>query len=116
MEGLKFAPGRHQRTRIKYNYVRAAVYFIRLEFPAVCGNVVCMDFVTVYTALNPAQAHLIGSRLEASDFLVNIRNENAALGMDGYCMAVGGIQVQVPDDQAEDARALIKSCESSQNE
>jgi hypothetical protein len=75
-----------------------------------------MDFVTVFTAFNPAQAHLIGSRLEASNFLVIIKNENAALGMEGYGLTVGGIQVQVPEDQAEDARALIKSCESAQSE
>jgi hypothetical protein len=75
-----------------------------------------MDFVTVYTAFNPAQAHLMGARLEASDFLVNIKSESAALGTDGYGMAVGGIQVQVPEDQAEDARALIQSCESSSSE
>jgi hypothetical protein len=72
-----------------------------------------MDFVTVYTAFNPAQAQLMRSRLEASDFLVNVRNENAALGIDGYALAVGGILLQVPEDQVEDARELIKSCESS---
>jgi Putative prokaryotic signal transducing protein len=72
-----------------------------------------MKLVTVYTAFNPAQAHLMRSRLEASDFLVNVKNENAALGMDGYGMAVGGIQVQVPEDQVEDARDLIRSCEDA---
>jgi hypothetical protein len=85
-----------------------------LEFAPFRVDAVAMDLITVYTAFNPAQAHLIASRLEASDFLVNVKNENAALGMDGYTMAVGGILVQVPEDQVEDARALIKSCEESE--
>ena len=72
-----------------------------------------MKFVTVYTAFNPADAQLVRSRLEASEFLVNVKNENAALSMDGYAMAAGGIQVQVPEDQVEDARELIDSKDSS---
>jgi hypothetical protein len=68
-----------------------------------------MEFVTVYRAFNPAAAELVRSRLEANEFLVNVKNETAALSMDGYGMAVGGIQVQVPEDQVEDARTLIDS-------
>jgi hypothetical protein len=68
-----------------------------------------MKFVTVYTTFNPADAQLVRSRLEASEFLVNVKNENAALSMDGYAMAAGGIQVQVPEDQVDDARELIES-------
>jgi hypothetical protein len=75
-----------------------------------------MDFVTVYTAFNPAQAQLMRSRLEAPDFFVTIKNECSALGKDGYGMAVGGIQVQVPEDQAEDALDLVRSCESPSSE
>ena len=71
-----------------------------------------MKLVTVYTAFNPAQAHLIRSRLEASNFLAVVKNENAALGMDGYSMAVGGILVQVPEDQVAEARELLRSCQA----
>lgn len=70
-----------------------------------------MDFVTVFRALNPGEAELIRSRLEASEFLVNITNELSALSIDGYAMAAGGILVQVPEDQAADARALITAPE-----
>ncbi|MGA2176127.1 MAG: DUF2007 domain-containing protein [Verrucomicrobiota bacterium] len=68
-----------------------------------------MDFVTVYRAFNPADAELVRSRLEANEFFVNMKNENAALSMDGYAMAVGGILVQVPEDQAASARKLLES-------
>ena len=86
-----------------------------LKFFDFRAMLVYMDFVTVFTAFNPAQAHLMRSRLEASDFLVNVKNENAALAMDGYSMAVGGIQLQVPEDQVEDARELIQSIESPES-
>ena len=68
-----------------------------------------MDFVTVYTALNPADADLVRSRLEANDFLVNVKNEIAARSIDGYALAAGGLLVQVPEDQAQSARQLIES-------
>jgi hypothetical protein len=66
-----------------------------------------MDFVTVFRALNPGEAELVRSRLEAAEFLVNVTNELSALSIDGYAMAAGGILVQVPEDQGADARALI---------
>ncbi len=68
-----------------------------------------MEFVTVFRAFNPAEAELVRSRLEANDFLVNVKNESAALSIEGYAMAAGGICVQVPEDQAADARSLIDS-------
>jgi hypothetical protein len=68
-----------------------------------------MEFVTVFSAFNPAAAELVRARLEANEFLVNVKNETAALSMDGYAMAAGGILVQVPEDQAAEARALIES-------
>jgi len=62
-----------------------------------------MDFITVAKVLNPAEAELIRSRLEANDFLVNIKNEDAAFG------SLEGVEVQVAEDQAESARALLQS-------
>lgn len=75
-----------------------------------------MKFITVFTAFNPADAELMKARLEANEFLVNVKNETAALAMDGYAMAAGGIHVQVPEDQVEDARTLIESDNPSANE
>ena len=82
---------------------------LSLEFWRRQPDVVGMDFVTVYWALNPADADLVRSRLEANDFLVNIKNEIAARAIDGYALAAGGLQVQVPEDQAQSARQLIES-------
>src|SRR5207249_3768040 len=79
----------------------------RLSFPRKRATVGYMDFVTVFRALNPGEAELVRSRLEANDFLVNVTNELSAMSIDGYAMAAGGILVQVPEDQAEGARGLI---------
>jgi len=67
-----------------------------------------MEFVTVSTALNPAEAELVRSRLEANGFLVNIKSENAAFTF-GSGYDIGGVQIQVPEDQAESARTLLES-------
>jgi len=67
-----------------------------------------MDFVTVSHAANPAEADLVRSRLEANGFLVNFKDEKDAISF-GFGLSVGGVQVQVPEDQAESARALLES-------
>ena len=66
-----------------------------------------MRMVTIYTGFNPAEAQLVRSRLEAAGFNPFIPNENSALGTEGYAMAVGGIRVQVPEDQVEDAKEFL---------
>ncbi len=66
-----------------------------------------MALVTVYTAFNPADAHLIRSRLDASGFHAVVTHETAALSIEGYAMAAGGIQVQVPESEAADAKEFL---------
>jgi hypothetical protein len=61
-----------------------------------------MDFVTVYSTLNPADADLIRSRLESAGFVVNMRYEDAGMGIE-----ITDLLVQVPAERAEDARALV---------
>lgn len=69
-----------------------------------------MAIGTVYRAFNPADAHLVRSRLEAAGFHAFVTNELSALSMDGYAMAAGGILVQVPEaEQAEAAAFLAES-------
>lgn len=68
-----------------------------------------MEWVTISTHFSPAEAELIRSWLEASGFLVSLKNMGAALAMEGYSMSTGGIHVQVPADQVADALALISS-------
>jgi Putative prokaryotic signal transducing protein len=66
-----------------------------------------MQLVTVYSAFNPADAHLVRSRLEAAQFHPVVTHELSALSMDGYAMAAGGILVQVPDVEAADAKEFL---------
>jgi len=70
-----------------------------------------MRLVTVFNSLNPAEAQLIRSRLEAADVPATVTHELSALSMEGYSLATGGVQVQVPEDRAEEARELIESGE-----
>ena len=66
-----------------------------------------MALVTVYRTFSSADAHVIRSRLEASALHAMVNNELASLNMEGYSMATGGIEVQVPEEEAEEARELI---------
>jgi hypothetical protein len=67
-----------------------------------------MDFITVSRAVSPAEADLVRSRLEANGFFVNLKSEDEAISF-GYGTAIGGVQVQVPEAEAESARALLAS-------
>jgi hypothetical protein len=66
-----------------------------------------MEFVTVFSAFNPADAQLARSRLEAAGFHPEVLHELSSLSMDGYAMAAGGILVQVPDEEAADAKEFL---------
>jgi hypothetical protein len=66
-----------------------------------------MNLVTVHTAFNSADAQLINSRLQAAGFHSVVTGELAALSMEGYSLAAGGIRVQVPEPEAEDAQVLL---------
>ena len=72
-----------------------------------------MQPVTVFTTFSPAEAQLVRSRLEAAEFDAIVTHELAALSMDGYSMATGGILVQVPAEEAEDAKALLAATDDS---
>ncbi len=72
-----------------------------------------MELVTVFRTFSPAEAQLVRSRLDAADIPAEVMNELAALSMDGYSMATGGVLVQVPENYAAEARALIESANDS---
>jgi hypothetical protein len=63
--------------------------------------------VTIFRTFNPAEADVVRSRLEASEFHVTLTHDQAALGVEGGPLAAGGILVQVPESEADEARALI---------
>ena len=75
-----------------------------------------MPLVTVYTTFSSADAQLIRSMLDAADLHPTVAHELSALSMDGYAMAAGGVQVQVPEEEAELARQLIRTPPTDQNE
>jgi hypothetical protein len=67
--------------------------------------------ITVFKAFSVAEAQLVCSRLEAAGFESVVTHELAALSMEGYSMAAGGVRVEVPAEQAEEARAFLASSE-----
>lgn len=70
-----------------------------------------MRWVTVTRVFSPAEAQLLRSRLEASGFPVNVAHELASLSLEGYSMAAGGVEVQVPESELEAARELLSARE-----
>ncbi|HVU27093.1 MAG TPA: DUF2007 domain-containing protein [Verrucomicrobiae bacterium] len=68
-----------------------------------------MDFVTIFKAFSPAEAQLVRSRLEAANFHPFVADEFSALSTDGYSMAIGGIRVQVPENEAADATEFLNA-------
>jgi hypothetical protein len=68
-----------------------------------------METVTVLRTFNPAEADLISSMLNAAGLHSEVIHATAALTMDGYAMTAGGVLVQVPEVEAEEARQLIQT-------
>lgn len=64
--------------------------------------------MTVHSAFNPADAQLVRARLEAARFHPVVTHELSALSLDGYSLAAGGILVQVPESEAEEAKAFLE--------
>jgi hypothetical protein len=70
-----------------------------------------MKLVTVYRSFNPAEAQVVRSRLEAAGFFAQATHELSAISIEGYSMAAGGIEVQVPEDVAEEALELLRAAD-----
>jgi hypothetical protein len=66
-----------------------------------------MKLVTIYRGLNPAETQLVRSQLDAAGFHPFVADELSALSIDGYALAAGGIRVQVPEDEAVDAKEFL---------
>ncbi len=65
-----------------------------------------MSLVTIYSTLNLADAELVRSRLEAAQFHPVLMNEIASTTYGP--IAAGGILVQVPEDEAIEAREFLE--------
>ena len=74
-----------------------------------------MGRVTVFTAFNPVQAQIVSTRLQTAGLDATVEGEAAALSMEGYSLATGGIRVQVPSTQEDAARRLIESDEENES-
>lgn len=67
-----------------------------------------MKPVTVFVALESAEADLVKGRLESAGFNASVTHETGTFSPEGQ-VATGGIYVQVPDQEAAEARALLES-------
>jgi hypothetical protein len=67
--------------------------------------------VMVYRTFNIAEAQVVASRLEVAGMHPQVLNDIASVSIDGYTQATGGVQVEVPDEEADDARQLILDSE-----
>ena len=74
-----------------------------------------MDRVTVFTAFNPVQAQIVSTRLQTAGLDATVEGEAAALSMEGYSLATGGIRVQVPSAQETEAFRLIEADEENES-
>ena len=72
-----------------------------------------MEPVTVFRTFSPAEAELVRSRLDAAEFHAVVTHELSALSIEGYSLAAGGVLVQVPAEEADDAKALLAAPEPS---
>jgi hypothetical protein len=68
-----------------------------------------MSPVTIFKAFNPAEAQLVRSRLEAAGFHPFVADELSALSIDGYALTAGGIRIQVPENEVDDAREFLET-------
>ena len=75
-----------------------------------------MQMITIFRALQPMDAHLVRSRLEAAGFHAIVSQELSALSIEGYALGAGGILVQVPDDEAAEANEFLAAPDQPEDE
>lgn len=66
-----------------------------------------MDFSTIFTGFNLADAQLVHSRLEAAGFHPIIINEFTAGMFGGGANAISPVAIQVPEAEAADAKEFL---------
>lgn len=69
--------------------------------------------VTVATCNNPAHVQLVKSVLNDAGIDVFVPDENTAQTAPYLIFAIGGIRVQVPEENAEAARAIIAQLDTA---
>ena len=67
-----------------------------------------MEFITVFTAFQSADAQLVRSRLEAANFHPQIANEISAANLGGFSNSTL-IRVEVPEAEAAEVKAFLEA-------
>jgi hypothetical protein len=67
-----------------------------------------MDFATVFSTFNQAEAQLVRSMLEAANFLPHVANENASAWLGGTSSATM-LRAEVPEAGAADAKEFLNA-------
>ena len=67
------------------------------------------DFVTVAQYLNPTDAHIVSSRLEASGVPAVVADANLVQMNSLWAVAVGGVRIRVPASRVADAKEVIEA-------
>jgi len=73
-----------------------------------------VELESVFETLNPAEAQLIRSRLEAAGIDAEVDPEIDPLCVEGFSLPAGGIQIKVPSAQAIEARAILDAGEKAE--
>ena len=72
------------------------------------------QWVTIDRYFHPTEAHIAAGKLQAEGIPVFLLGINHASTNWLITTAIGGIQVQVPADQAADARAILAEIDAAQ--
>ena len=64
--------------------------------------------ITVATFSKPEEAHLLRMRLEAGGVAAYILDENMVQMDWAYSNAIGGVRVQIAEEDVEDAKEILK--------
>jgi len=67
------------------------------------------DFVTVAQFLNPTDAHIVCSRLEASGVPAVVADANLVQMNSLWAVAVGGVRIRVPENRVAEAKEVIEA-------
>jgi hypothetical protein len=65
-----------------------------------------MATVVIATFATVDEAHLLASRLRSAGIAAEVRDENT---LATYALAIGGAKVAVPEDEVEDALAILEA-------
>ncbi|MFO1488816.1 MAG: DUF2007 domain-containing protein [Verrucomicrobiota bacterium] len=72
-----------------------------------------MELIPVFTTFSSAEAQLTGSRLEAANFHPVIANEASAASLGGFSKSTL-IRVEVPEEEAKDAKEFLAAGETAE--